>query len=305
MYVKSKFCSFCGNKLMWEAVICPSCKRKTDKKLYFLGAQEVEFCWHCGADVNEGTSICSTCGCRIFRQSKIIKTLKNGIERFHTSFGNFRMKYPRLVALSIIMLSLAVLLIAALIILEKCPTCNGTGFQQCIDCTKSNGIVDCSECHGTSKAICKECSGGGKTKCSSCVSGHTRCEVCTGSGSKGKTECDNCSGDGELIFLGDLSALSGFTSDGYYSYAECSDCNGTGQVNIVCPSCSGEGKVKCETCSGSGQLKCVECSGSGETGDCLVCNKTGKVICPNCGGDSRYVCEKCSGFHFVPFWKIS
>lgn len=53
----------------------------------------------------------------------------------------------------------------------------------------------------------------------------------------------------------------------------CSECDGTGYLQITCTNCSGEEMVECVECEGSGKIICNWCYGRGGN-DCISCNGT-------------------------------
>lgn len=109
------------------------------------------------------------------------------------------------------------------------------------------------------------------------------CPTCT---------CATCSGTGALV-----------------DHESCTNCGGTGKVDVTCSFCKGTGLVKktCPDCSGDGiaDVECQNCSGAGtieQTTGCSDCGGTGSVDgaeCETCGGTGSVTaeikCATCSG----------
>jgi hypothetical protein len=108
----------------------------------------------------------------------------------------------------------------------ECPTCGGSGYIICSDCSGEGGYyVDysevCPDCGGTGTFICWYCGGSGIVEEGD---GTYTCEVCGGSG-----------------------------------YSWCGLCGGSGYIGgenwVSCPTCGGSGYEGCPTCGSTGWVQ--------------------------------------------------
>lgn len=179
---------------------------------------------------------------------------------------------------------------------EDCPECGGDG--RCVECD-GTGDVDCHVCHGNGH--CKDCHGQGQEMCREC-GGNGRCRHCGGSG---KILCDKCHGEGKVWVNNSngprtekCSRCSGA------GYKPCPKCSSTKQKvfrSLVYQSASACGSGQCQVCEGTGKITCKTCNGSGR---CTSCNGSGKETCshchgnkscPNCNGTGKITCRRCEG----------
>jgi hypothetical protein len=128
------------------------------------------------------------------------------------------------------------------------------------------------------------------SRCPFCLGfGRITCEACGGTG---ETDCPNCE-DGTVV----KELEESIREDAKRELR--TKCHGTGKIkcltcggrkNVLCDTCSGDGKrPKCTKCDGSGLKSCRKCHGSGiyrgET--CPLCRSCGVLLCTTCQGDGR------------------
>ena len=85
--------------------------------------------------------------------------------------------------------------------------------------------------------------------------GYTACIRCNG---RGMETCGFCWGTGEV----DVTCRT-CNGDGRAQGQVCTTCNGTGTVTEQCDNCSGTGSIVCGRCNGQGVEQCSICGGTG------------------------------------------
>ena len=79
----------------------------------------------------------------------------------------------------------------------------------------------------------------------------------------------------------------------------CPQCGGTGEAEILCEACNGNGTRTCETCLGDGVTLCSLCHGEGTVGedgaDCPLCGGACSINCDVCDGAGTVTCDACGG----------
>jgi len=170
-------------------------------------------------------------------------------------------------------------------IVQTCPTCNGTAYNNGIPCDfcEKTGTV-CAECSG---AGCETCNNSGIPTCDVCIGTGIisyQCTLCSGSGKISEDPCENCKGTGSIKEI--CEECRGF------GIPYCSSCNNTYKQYPTCSSCEGRG---CEKCSFVGYFyKATQYSPSYI---CTKCNGLGSVIekNPTTQEDEIIGCDACGG----------
>ena len=86
--------------------------------------------------------------------------------------------------------------------------------------------------------------------------GYYTCKRCGGSGVVGTKNCSRCNGSRQILVSCPSCSGRGEVRDQYGDLVKCSRCNGWGKEYSTCPKCNGTGEEDyvCPVCHGSGQV---------------------------------------------------